>query len=587
MNGLPLLGSSFPKNYYDLIEAIAAYRNSGKEEISRTEFNTLASKYRIPEKDQDAALGYLHKTGEVIYFDKEGLKEKVYINPLALTKRLYKLIEGNDVLEKERGEFDTVYAERVFASADWRELLELLESFGLVFRKPGGKGLYVAPQYLPDLSDSDKVNKPERKLFEGHQSGLECRFALYYPSILPENVMVNLLCYFGPSAVDSLYRNAIYFKLPNHSDGCVICTDAENRLVEVFTKTNPEGDSLARGVFEKFRELSKKTEIHVAVEKDKWVKASNLEDNNKENFYPTADGAGVVKAEIFHFLTRDRHLHREPSQPIDIMTPEELKKTVRNHIALAQTNDAIRVFKTWAETQGPESLLDGLIALESEWNTLQANNRRGVISPADEGLKTNQIVSRLLGYLGGVGENTGGSRSGPNGGRGEIGLDPPKGLPISTAINTPGPTPGPAKVFLSYARELFDDAERLKKYLAVQEENRNIEFWYDQKIQPGDNWDEAIKDKIMGADIFILLLSIDFWASKYIRTEELPLIAQRHAEGAKVLCVMVSDNDFESTAWSKLQAAPRENGRLKPVRDWEREDKAWKIVAEDLKTMLG
>ena len=83
------------------------------------------------------------------------------------------------------------------------------------------------------------------------------------------------------------------------------------------------------------------------------------------------------------------------------MTIQELQGTVRDHIAHGQTGEAIRVFRTWAETQRDESLRDSLILLQNEWSTLQANIGRGIITPADESLRNNHIVNRLLACLGG------------------------------------------------------------------------------------------------------------------------------------------------------------------------------------------
>jgi len=144
----------------------------------------------------------------------------------------------------------------------------------------------------------------------------------------------------------------------------------------------------------------------------------------------------------------------------------------------------------------------------------------------------------------------------------------------------------PKKVFLSYARPLLNEAEKLRTHLAVQRRNGKIEFWYDQAMVVGDTWDETIKAKIEEADIFILLLSADFWASDYIHEHELPLIEKRYEAGAKVMCVMVSANDFEETNWKRLQASPRLQGRLTPIQNWNNMDDAWKAVVDDLKKLI-
>ena len=144
----------------------------------------------------------------------------------------------------------------------------------------------------------------------------------------------------------------------------------------------------------------------------------------------------------------------------------------------------------------------------------------------------------------------------------------------------------PRKVFLSYARPLIGAAQSLKTHLVEQEMNGNIQFWYDQEIRPGDVWDEAIRTKINESDIFILLLSADFWASAYINNVELPLIEARRQAGARVLCVMVSANSFASTPWAILQASPRLQGSLTPVNQWGDQDTAWQEVVNDLMQII-
>jgi TIR domain len=158
--------------------------------------------------------------------------------------------------------------------------------------------------------------------------------------------------------------------------------------------------------------------------------------------------------------------------------------------------------------------------------------------------------------------------------------------PVEPSTSSNGDSRTPKKVFLSYARPLLNEAKKLQTHLAVQKRNGKIEFWYDQEIVVGDAWNEAIKAKIEKADIFILLLSADFWASDYIHEHELPLIEQRHEDGAKVMCVMVSANDFEETKWSRLQASPLLQGRLTPIQKWDNIDDAWQAVVDDLKKLI-
>lgn len=145
----------------------------------------------------------------------------------------------------------------------------------------------------------------------------------------------------------------------------------------------------------------------------------------------------------------------------------------------------------------------------------------------------------------------------------------------------------PKKVFLSYSHDQIDAAKRLKTALAVQAKTGKIHFWYDQGILPGAEWKKEIENKLGEADIIVLLLSPEFWASDFIWEQELPLVAARYAAGAQVLCVMLTDNDFQETQWSGLQAVPQLKGRLTPISRWPDKDEAWQEVVKALKRMLG
>ena len=166
-------------------------------------------------------LGYLIKTGELIYFpNNEKLKERIFINPQILTQQIYRLIENNDFLKKNEGVFSLSHAAQdKLKEENWEALLELLISFNLVYKKIiQGKETYIAPQYLTKIPEfgtafnSYQALKQERTL----------QFKLKYPRFLPENVMINVLSEYGPYASDVVYRNGIYFKKEDQTEGCVI-----------------------------------------------------------------------------------------------------------------------------------------------------------------------------------------------------------------------------------------------------------------------------------------------------------------------------------------------------------------------------
>ncbi|MBK8518439.1 MAG: toll/interleukin-1 receptor domain-containing protein [Saprospiraceae bacterium] len=100
------------------------------------------------------------------------------------------------------------------------------------------------------------------------------------------------------------------------------------------------------------------------------------------------------------------------------------------------------------------------------------------------------------------------------------------------------------KVFVSYSHldeEYLKDIKRhFKPFL------KQIDFWDDSKIQPGQKWKKEIRNAINETKIAILLVSTDFLGSEFISTDELPpLLKAAEAEGAVILILILKPCLFE------------------------------------------
>jgi hypothetical protein len=79
--------------------------------------------------------------------------------------------------------------------------------------------------------------------------------------------------------------------------------------------------------------------------------------------------------------------------------------------------------------------------------------------------------------------------------------------------------------FLSYARADRPQVERLRDLLAPRLAIvRDFRFtgWIDDQIHVGERWTDAIDAALAGCDFGLMLLSPAFFASGFIRSEELP-----------------------------------------------------------------
>jgi TIR domain len=83
----------------------------------------------------------------------------------------------------------------------------------------------------------------------------------------------------------------------------------------------------------------------------------------------------------------------------------------------------------------------------------------------------------------------------------------PPGVQKAADVRTPSFASGPGNVFVSYARENLEAAERLRSQL---ETIGGADPWFDKrKLTPGDEWERTIPAAIKSCDIFLPLLSAE------------------------------------------------------------------------------
>jgi hypothetical protein len=90
------------------------------------------------------------------------------------------------------------------------------------------------------------------------------------------------------------------------------------------------------------------------------------------------------------------------------------------------------------------------------------------------------------------------------------------------------------RVFLSYAHEWADDARYVSEFLA----SRGLDVWVDRsQLRFGDQLDQELKRAIQDSDVFVPLLSTEYWTSEWC-VDEFEIAAQA---AGKVIPIKVSD----------------------------------------------
>ena len=116
-----------------------------------------------------------------------------------------------------------------------------------------------------------------------------------------------------------------------------------------------------------------------------------------------------------------------------------------------------------------------------------------------------------------------------------------------------GNTPKP--IFISYAHVDNKDKDpkkrwldRLLVHLEPIRRQGDLTICSDQNIDLGHDWHDHIQTHLNGAKAAILLVSSNFLASKYISSNEMPILLRKAKEqGVKIIPILVGPCLFEET----------------------------------------
>lgn len=117
-------------------------------------------------------------------------------------------------------------------------------------------------------------------------------------------------------------------------------------------------------------------------------------------------------------------------------------------------------------------------------------------------------------------------------------------------------TPIQNKIFISYSHKDKRWLERIKTVIKPLELKYDLDIWDDQRIRPGDKWNEKIDKALAAARMAILLVSSEFLNSDFVRKHELPYLFKAVEEkGLKLFWIPVSFCLFEETDLQNYKAA--------------------------------
>lgn len=143
---------------------------------------------------------------------------------------------------------------------------------------------------------------------------------------------------------------------------------------------------------------------------------------------------------------------------------------------------------------------------------------------------------------------------------------------------------GGKKVFFSYSQHDRSFLIDFQKHLSALVRQGKLQLWDDTKILPGEEWDKIIKQELANADIILLLVSNNFFATDYIWKVEITHALERHkCKEAIVIPIILSPCDWTSSCFSHLNALPLKGN---PITTYSNHHIAWMEVVKGIHSIL-
>ena len=136
-------------------------------------------------------------------------------------------------------------------------------------------------------------------------------------------------------------------------------------------------------------------------------------------------------------------------------------------------------------------------------------------------------------------------------------------------------------IFVSYSHKDRRFQSRLVQSLQAWLQIAKGGVWHDGAIVPGTEFKPQILQALRKADVILLLISVDFLTSPFIRHHELQAALRRHNHGtARVIPVLLSAVPFwEKYPFGSLQVLP---SGAKPIEKWGRRADAYADVIQGI-----
>lgn len=142
-------------------------------------------------------------------------------------------------------------------------------------------------------------------------------------------------------------------------------------------------------------------------------------------------------------------------------------------------------------------------------------------------------------------------------------------------------------VRLVYSSAPADDVfrDRLSAHLRPLVQNGSLTEWSEYLIVPGSEIAKELQKAWQEADILLVLLSADYFASPEFDEARIQQALERHkAKQLLILPVIVRPCDWQATLFASLQCLPRNQ---QPITKWEHQDDAFHAIEQELYQIIS
>ena len=138
--------------------------------------------------------------------------------------------------------------------------------------------------------------------------------------------------------------------------------------------------------------------------------------------------------------------------------------------------------------------------------------------------------------------------------------------------------------FISYSHNDSEMLDMLHKHLAQLKREGILKDWTDQNILAGGNLNNQINSALIGASVFIALISPDYIASNYCYEKEFQKALELEQQKKIIIIpVILEPCDWLNTPFSQFKAIPKDG---KAVTLWENKNNAFLDIIQNIRKII-